>query len=220
MTLRPIRHPQPGTVPDDHPKVAQAMRLYDEIFTDEEKRNVYRSAILAAVSAGKERFEGDRLRRWAQATIVSIDVHSRPEIREAIREATRRPPPTSDDFLDANEMRELLARLSEGIVRQIHGGDAAARLTAEQIEAEYDRYDRAETAASEDRCEACDPCRVPATRFVEAWDERPGRERYLGEWLLCTFHAEDKAESVRQTGAQVRVSDWSSDLLLPGGDAR
>lgn len=90
------------------------------------------------------------------------------------------------------------------IVRRIHGDDNASRLTREQIEAEYERYDRAETAASEERCQTCDPKHVPATFLVQAWDD----QWCIGEWTLCSPHAEAKVAGVRSTGAQAIAEPW------------
>lgn len=142
--------------------------------------------------------------------------------------AARRREPTIREVPAANGLQALSTFLRDGqgdddphafarkygLVRRIHGDDNASRLTREEIEAEYERYDRAETAASEERCQTCDPEHVPATHLVEAWDEQPGQQRYIGEWLLCTPHAEEKVTSICRTGASARSEP------MVGGDIR
>lgn len=91
-------------VPSDHPRVVMAMNLYDEILTDEEKRNVHLTAVIAAVSAVAEQFEGDRLRVWAESMAGWIVLHSDPKAREAIRAALNRPRPKYEDCVDAADV--------------------------------------------------------------------------------------------------------------------
>ena len=72
---------------DNHPKVTKAMRLYDEYLTDDEKRTLYRTAVIAAVSAEQENYYGNRLTLWAGGVTTFIAMHSHPEIQAEIRAA-------------------------------------------------------------------------------------------------------------------------------------
>lgn len=88
----------------DHPKVVRAMRLYDEILDDTEKRNVYLTSVRAAVSAEEEGFYGNRLTQWAESMTGFVVHYSHQEHREAVRAARNRPPAGPEDGIPVGEV--------------------------------------------------------------------------------------------------------------------
>jgi hypothetical protein len=90
------------------------------------------------------------------------------------------------------------------IVRQIYGADAASTMTRDEISAAYREYDRRENAASEDRCQDCDPVRVPAEFLVEAWTDT----KNMGEWVLCRRHADAREKTCARDGLHSERSAW------------
>lgn len=95
---------EPLDIAEDHPKVVRAMRLYDEILTDDEKRNIFLNSIREAVAAEQEGYYGNRMTRWAESLNVSIVMWSDQGYREAIRDAKTRPAPRYEDCLDVADV--------------------------------------------------------------------------------------------------------------------
>jgi hypothetical protein len=87
MSEQPLN---PAKVPADHPTVVKAMRLYDEILDDEEKRNVYQYTIIAVVSAKAEKFT-EHMTRFAGSILLMLDLHFDPKFRDASRASRNRP---------------------------------------------------------------------------------------------------------------------------------
>jgi hypothetical protein len=77
-------------VPADHPDILNAMRLYDEVLNEEERRSCYLTAMRAAFTAEAEGFRGDWLRLWAESMVGMVlgEVYQ-PGLREKLRNAPK-----------------------------------------------------------------------------------------------------------------------------------
>lgn len=108
--MTPVEYLNPGTPPVDDPQVAEAMRVYDGILNDTERREVFRSMYRAVLAYDRTQ-DVDHLARLSLSVKDMVLLEQQPGFTEA-RRAPRKPP--TDPCAGAG-IAEVVRRLREDV---------------------------------------------------------------------------------------------------------
>jgi hypothetical protein len=90
-------------VPDDHPAVVKAMRLYDDVLNEDERRGIFQN-LIRAVAAANDTGDNAPLVAFAESLKLTVRLRLIPEYQQAMRDSQNRPPARYEDCVDVTEM--------------------------------------------------------------------------------------------------------------------
>lgn len=90
-------------VSNEDPAAAKAMRLYDDILDDQERRGIFQTTACAVVSYFGDG-DPDHLTRFAESLAMTVRMRLIPEYQQAVREARNRPPARYEDAFDVEDV--------------------------------------------------------------------------------------------------------------------